>query len=440
MIEAMTEITYSGAKQYGNPALTRQRHFLFLQGPHGPFFRQLARKLKLAGAEVGRIGFTFGDRAFWRSLPYVAFSQSPENWETYLRKYIADHAVTDIVLYGDSRTIHQTARQVAADLGISAHCFEEGYLRPYWATYERGGTNGNSKIMDMSVNDMIEAITENPMDLPEIPVLWGAIWHHAYYGFLYHAFVALPIWKYRNYRPHRGISVIRELVLYIRRLAIMPLHGVQRRIRTRRLLRSGAVYHLVLLQLSHDASLRSHSDLKSVAEFIEFTIAEFAKGAPSHHLLAFKAHPFEDEREPLPRLVRKSAARHNVKARVRYIPGGKLGPLLDAANSVVTVNSTASQQALWRGLPVWSHGRSVFAKPEFVSHQPLAAFFADPHHPNREAYHDYRQFLLETSQIAGGFYTQRGRAQLLRRIVDLMLSDADPYDLMTTQRQNSADG
>ena len=117
-----------------------------------------------------------------------------------------------------------------------------------------------------------------------------------------------------------------------------------------------------------------------------------------------------------------------------------MGPLLDAAKSVVTVNSTASQQALWRGLPVWAHGRSVFAKPEFVSHQTLADFFADPHHPDREAYHDYRQFLLETSQIAGGFYTQRGRAQLLRRIVDLILSESDPYDLVTGQQQNSEHG
>lgn len=421
--------------------MSHPRHFLFLQGPHGPFFRQLANKLELAGAKVGRIGFTFGDRAFWRrSLPFTPFDQPLKAWESYLREYIVDHDVTDIVLYGDSRPLHSTARQIASELGITAHCFEEGYLRPYWVTYERGGTNGNSKIMTLSVPDMVKAVAENPMDLPEIPVLWGAIWHHAYYGFLYHAFVALPFWKYRNYNPHRGISVMRELLLYIRRLAIMPLHGVQRRFRTRRLLRSGAVFHLVLLQLSHDASLRSHSDLKSVAEFIELTISEFAKGAPAHHQLAFKAHPFEDEREPLPRLVRQISKQHKVHSRVRYIPGGKLGPLLDATKSVVTVNSTASQQALWRGLPVWAHGRSVFSKPEFVSDQPLEQFFADPHHPDRDAYHDYRQFLLETSQIAGGFYTQRGRAQLLRGIVDLMLANSDPYELVTGQRQIITDG
>ena len=33
------------------------RVFLFLQGPHGPFFHRLGRMLRLAGAEVWRVGF-----------------------------------------------------------------------------------------------------------------------------------------------------------------------------------------------------------------------------------------------------------------------------------------------------------------------------------------------------------------------------------------------
>jgi len=240
--------------------------------------------------------------------------------------------------------------------------------------------------------------------------------------------VGVPVPAYRNYRSHRGVGVLHELLLYIRRLAIMPYQGVQRRARTRRLLRSGAIYHLVLLQLSHDASLRSHSDFSSVGEFIDMVVAGFAAGAPRHHVLAFKAHPFEDYREPLPSLVRKAARRNGVSARVRYIPGGKLGPLLDGANSAVTVNSTAAQQALWRGLPVRAFGRSVFRKPEFVSTQPLAAFFAIPDMPDSDSYRVYRQFMLETSQIAGGFYTGSGRAELLRRVLDDVLSPQDPYD------------
>ncbi len=45
--------------------LTKQRKFLFLQGPHGPFFSQLVVKIAATGADVARIGFYLGDAAFW---------------------------------------------------------------------------------------------------------------------------------------------------------------------------------------------------------------------------------------------------------------------------------------------------------------------------------------------------------------------------------------
>jgi len=321
--------------------LTPQRKFLFLQGPHGPFFRQLGVKIAATGASVSRIGFNRGDAVFWmRNSGFKPFDGTSEEWPAFLENYLTREGITDIVLYGDSRPIHKTAREIAKARGITAHCFEEGYLRPYWATYERGGTNGHSVLMDLSMEDIRRAVDADSAGLPEVPVKWGSAWHHAFYGFLYHLFLSVPTRRFRNYRPHREISVLTELRHYIFKLAGMPLHGLQRRFRTRRLLVSGAIYHLVLLQLSHDASLRSHSDFKSVEEFIEKVIAEFAVGAPTHHKLVFKAHPFEDGREPLPSIVRKVAGTAGISARVLYIPGGKLGPLLDSANSTVTVNST----------------------------------------------------------------------------------------------------
>ena len=408
--------------------LTLHRKFLFLQGPHGPFFRQLGAKIAATGASVSRIGFNRGDAVFWmRNSWFKPFDGKPEEWSAFLEDYLTREGITDIVLYGDSRPIHKTARAIAKARGITAHCFEEGYLRPYWATYERGGTNGHSVLMDLSMDDIRRAVDAHPAELPEVPVQWGSAWHHAFYGFLYHLFLSVPTRRFRNYRPHREVSVLTELGYYINKLIGMPLHGLQRRIRTRRLLRSGAIYHLVLLQLSHDASLRAHSDFNSVEEFIEKVIAEFAVGAASHHKLVFKAHPFEDGREPLPSIVRKLAMQAEISARTLYIPGGKLGPLLDSANSTVTVNSTAAQQALWRNLPVYALGRSVFSKPELVSGKSLAEFFAEPDAPDAESYNYYRKFLSETSQIGGGYYTQRGRAELLRRLVDLMLSKDDPY-------------
>ncbi|MDA1287214.1 MAG: hypothetical protein O3A08_12500, partial [Proteobacteria bacterium] len=44
----------------------KDKVFLFLQGPHGPFFAQLAKVLEKAGAKTIKVGFNQGDCAFQR--------------------------------------------------------------------------------------------------------------------------------------------------------------------------------------------------------------------------------------------------------------------------------------------------------------------------------------------------------------------------------------
>ena len=146
----------------------------------------------------------------------------------------------------------------------------------------------------------------------------------------------------------------------------------------------------------------------------------------------FKAHPLEDGRVPVAREIRRLALQHGLKGRVHFVRGGKLAGLLNGARSAVTVNSTAGQQVLWRGLPLKVFGQAVYDKPEFVSAQPLPEFFAAPTRPDSRAYRDYRHYLLETSQVPGGFYASRGRRELLRQVVDMMLAAQDPYDALTS--------
>lgn len=66
-----------------------------------------------------------------------------------------------------------------------------------------------------------------------------------------------------------------------------------------------------------------------------------------------------------------------------------------------------------------------------MTDQTLDAFFKQPARPDNRAYKDYRRYLLETSQLPGGFYSARGRRQLLRHVVDMMLAPEDPYDALT---------
>lgn len=407
------------------------RCFLFLQGPHGPFFHQLGRMLRQAGADVWRVGFNAGDRAFWFSpKTYIPFTGRADDWTARFGELVTEKGVTDIVLYGDTRPIHAEAVAHARDMGLRIHVFEEGYMRPYWVTYERGGSNGHSRLMQTTVEEMRTALDLGELDTPVPPAHWGDMRQHVFYGALYHWFVMFRNGDYRNFRPHRSIPVTKEFTLYLRRLLLMPAQAADRMAATWRIRRGGFPYHLALLQLEHDASFQMHSPFGTMTEFLAAVIEGFVRGAPGHHHLVFKAHPLEDGRVPVRREIRRLAREHGISNRVHYVRGGKLARLLNEARSAVTVNSTAAQQVLWRGIPLKVFGDAVYAKPEFVSTQPLADFFGQPVRPDARAYRDYRRYLLETSQIAGGFYSSRGRRQLLRQVTDMMLSPEDPYDAL----------
>lgn len=411
---------------------TREKVFLFLQGPHGPFFARLAEMIAQSGAPVWRVGFNRGDEAFWPvKASYFPFTEPQPNWPDWLAALIAEKAVTDIVLYGDTRPVHTEAIAQARALGLRVHAFEEGYLRPYWITYERGGTNGNSRLMQMSVDEMRRNLSGRDTELPDAPARWGDMRQHVFYGMAYHFHVLMRNAPYRHFQPHRTIPVIEEFRLYLRRLALMPLTALERRLATWRVKRGSFPYHLVLLQLAHDTSFTDHSPFDTMSAFLELVISGFADGAPGHHHLVLKAHPLEDGRAPIRREIQRLSRTYGVQNRIHYVRGGKLAGLLDTARSAVTVNSTAAQQALWRGLPLKAFGEAVYNKPEFVSEQPLRDFFANPDRPDSLAYRDYRRFLLETSQISGGFYSARGRRRLLRQLVDIMLASDDPYDALT---------
>lgn len=409
----------------------QERRFLFLQGPHGPFFGQLGRMMRAAGAQVWRVGFNMGDQVFWRDhASFIPFTAPQDMWPDRFCGILDAHDITDIVLYGDTRPIHAKAIEIAKSRGLTIHVFEEGYLRPYWVTYEREGSNGNSHLMQTSLKQMQDALASAELDIPEAPAHWGDMRHHVFYGALYHWFVMFANRRYRNFKPHRALSVGQELKLYLLRLWLMPVIAADRIAATLRIKYGGFPYHLVLLQLEHDSSFQKHSPFNTMTEFLDVVMEGFSKGASPHHHLVFKAHPLEDGRVPQRKEIKRLAQKYGVAHRVHYVRGGKLAKLLDYARSAVTVNSTAAQQALWRGLPLKVFGAAVYDKPEFISTQPLEEFFSQPSRPDARAYRDYRHYLLETSQVTGGFYSSRGRRQLLRQVVDMMLAKHDPYQAL----------
>ncbi len=411
------------------------RHFLFLQGPHGPFSRHLAAALVARRASVRKVAFNAADEAEWRGAGPVNRFRGPMSiYRDWIAERFSEQGITDIVLYGDSRPAHADAIAIARATGTTTcHCFEEGYIRPAWITYERGSTNGATPLHEIPLAAMDQALRSMPAPVraPETDRQedgWGAHHAHLWHSGVYHARLLIPSRRYGRYRSLREIGLGREVANYAGRAAGLPLRRITQARTTRRLLESCRPYHLALLQLSFDSSLRAHSSFRGAAEFAAQCVVAFAAGAPVGEMLVFKSHPFDDGREHLGKSIAAVASDSGIPGRVLFLDGApSLAALIDGAKSVVTVNSTAAHHALWRGLPVAALGRAVYSRPELVSSQPLVEFFADPQPPLRDTYLMFRRFLLETSQFRGSFYDRSGVEGLCATLPDAMLAPNDPY-------------
>ena len=410
-----------------------QRVFLLLQGPHGPFFDRLGEQLRASGARVWRVGFNAGDAFFWKDKAhFIPHLDAPEVWPAHLDRIITEKGVTDLVLYGDVRPIHAAARDAAKARGLVLHVFEEGYLRPFWITYERGGSNGHSALMQIGTDMMLAALKGHQAEIVRPPATWGDMRQHKFYGALYHFLVLTANRRFAGFRSHRKISVMQEFRLHLRRVLFAPFQALARMAEADAIRRGGFPYVLVLMQLEHDSNFQAHSPYSTMSEFTDQCLTDFATHAPRHHHIVFKAHPLEDDRARIRDAIRATAQRLGIAERVHFVRGGKLAGLLAQARSALTVNSTAAQQALWLGLPVKAMGQAVYAKPGLVSEQPLAEFLRQPKRPDAKLYRIYRDYLLETSQLPGGFYAARSRAHVLRLLTDMMLDAQDPYDALAT--------
>ena len=426
-----------------NNDLQKKRMFLFLQGPHGPFFSQLACALESYGHATNQIGFNQGDKIFWANKrSFIPFTLPIHAWSGFLQREFREKQITDLVIYNDTRPFHKTAIQAAHARGINVHIFEEGYLRPYWITYERDGSNGNSKLMSLAQSAVVpDHLIRDPDPVPA-PCHWGDMREHIFYGAVYHWCILCANRQFPNFTSHREISIRKEFRLHLKQLVFTPARIVARFWANLTLKFGTFPYHLILMQLQHDSAFQNHSPFKTNASFLELTLRSFANNAPPHHHLVIKAHPLEDGRSEIAYHLRRLGTKFGINRRIHYLPGGKFAHILDPALSVVTVNSTAGQQALWRGIPVKTLGQAIYNHDKFISKQSLDAFFAHPKAPNLQAYKAFRNFLLQTSQIPGGFYSKAGRQQAIAQLAKKMFHPLDPYSAYLTDQplHKSPDG
>jgi capsular polysaccharide export protein len=403
-----------------NRAPAGKRQFLFLQGPPGPFFRQLAAALAERDCGVHRINLCGGDHYDW-PRGATNYHGRKKNWPLFLDRFLRARKITDMVLYGDCRPMHQVALRMARLRGVHIHVYEEGYIRPDWMTLERDGVNGHSP-MERDPQAILEAARDLP-PVPQLPSITASFARRARDSYWHYAHVKLRGWMFPFFRSHRQGSIFVEWAGWGWRLAT----GWLRRKRADEALAAiaGRDYFLFPLQLTGDYQIRYHSPFGSMEVALEYVMESFARMAPPEAVLLIKEHPLDSSFIDWRGLERRAAQRFGIVGRVFHIDGGDLETLCAGAQGMVCVNSTSATLALEEGTPVAVLGDAIYDIPGITHQGELDDFWGRPQPPDRKLYAAFKRLLHARCLVRGGLASESATGILVRNSVARLLEDPE---------------
>ncbi|MBN1958312.1 MAG: capsular biosynthesis protein [Desulfuromonadales bacterium] len=395
-----------------------QKSYLFLQGPHGPFFKELATELENQGAKVLRVNFNGGDWIDWHGKKFLNFTGTQQQWFRYVSRLYRRHQITDLVVYGDCRSLHEIAIRQAGATDIRVHVFEEGYIRPNWITLEQNGVNGHSALLNdkQRLTSLLDSMVPHEESVDTVKVGPSTRWI-LWYCLRYYLFKSVLAASFRHYIRHRPYRPHQELLLWLGNLIHMPLLYTRSKRRRKRLRLSGQPFYLVCLQLDSDAQLKVHSPYLSMANIINEVLRSFAEHAPKNSLLVFKKHPFDPGAIPYETLIRLEAYSLGIRERILFIHSGSLPELIQWSQGVVLMNSTVGTSALHHGKPTVVHGKAIYDLPGLTWQKGLTSFWKEASAPDMDLYRRFRALLFKETLVHGGFYTSHGRRFAIKGIL-----------------------
>lgn len=401
--------------------------FAFLQGVRSPFFSRLGLRLARDGARVHKVNFTGGDDAFWpRSLPSVSYRDLPDGLESFYEDYFSSNEITDVVLFGDSRRIHRTAIEVCQRNNLHVHVFEEGYFRPYWFTLERDGVNVNSRLPREP-----EWYRQAGKLVPRYgngQTFKSSFYARAWHDVVYSAHGLRDRWAYPGYCSHATHSAWLEYAGYVRRALKLQRRQRKDAQQISHLVQQDKRFYLLALQLNSDSQIQQHSDFKHMDDLINRVLPSFAMHAPSDAQLVVKNHPLDPGIDDHELTVLNLAWRLGIQDRVIFLESGHLPTLLSHAAGVVVVNSTVGGSALVHARPTIALGNALYDMAGLTFQRGLDAFWKEGEPPDMGLFNRFRNVVIHTTQINGGFYTKPGIQMAVQNAVGRLLSDTSPLE------------
>lgn len=389
-----------------------------LQGPVGPFFWLLARHLRRQGTQVWKINVNAGDAVYFPGPNARAWRGRPDDWPDYLRGVLHELEIDAIALFGDSRAYHQAAIALARDADIPVFVFEEGYIRPDYVTVELNGVNGNSGLM--LPRDRPSATSAAAPQVPATDPGRAVPVGNTFPALVLHCmvyWVAMDLGRpfYLHYRHHkpRSLAEIRPWLLS----AFRKIRHVRRDYAAvASLLRHGAPYFVVPLQVHRDSQIMRDSGFLSVGHFIVAVMESFAAHASVDHFLVLKQHPMDRGHTDYTALVRHTAARLGCVDRVLYVRDAHLPTLLKKARGTLTVNSTVGVSSLLHGTPVKALGRAIYDRPGLTAQCSMREFWTAAKDVDRRRVRDFMRQWIEACQANGSFYTRWSTTGLAEQV------------------------
>ncbi len=406
--------------------MTQIRTFLFLQGVCSPFFSRLADQLKRDGHQVYKINFNAGDWLYWsHSATFNYQGLANTEHQTELRDFLDNTyqrlGITDQILFGDRRPVHRVAVSHGESCNVRTHVYEEGYFRPYWVTLEREGVNGHSLLPRDP--DWFWEVGAQLIDTTPVDAFQTHFNCRAFHDVAYHLAGLLNPILFSNYQTHAPVIAPIEYIGYMRRLPLLRFCKTKDQAVIDHLIGSTTPYYFLPLQLGSDAQIRDHSRFDDMVSVIEFVMESFARYAPSASHLLIKNHPLDMWLVNYRKVIHQLSVRFDLLGRVDYIETGYIEPILQNAQGTVTVNSTVGAVSLGFNCPTIALSDPIYNLPQLTFQGSLDAFWCEGSVPNQELFRRFRNTLLHTTQVNGGFYCAKGIELAVKNSLQALTSE-----------------
>lgn len=390
-----------------------RRAFLFLQGPPGPMMHQLAVAMRDQGMKVERINICAGDSVDWPE-PATNFRGRFRDWPVFFDNFLREHQITDILLFGDCRPYHVSARGVAALRGVRTYVLEEGYLRPHWMTLELDGVNGHSRLA-RNKDWLIDQASGLPPE-PFLPPITAEFRRRVRDTARHYIAVHAGRLAYPFYSTHRKGSALMEAAGWGWKYLVGGLRRRQAEETVQGL--EGKPFFLFPLQLSGDYQIRSHSPFPDMRAAARYVMESFARHAAEEAHLLIKAHPFDTSLFNWRSYIDRHGRRLGIRERVHFIDGGNLEQLAADTTGMVCVNSTSATLALAAGSPVCTLGEAIYKVPGLTFSRHLDEFWTDPIPPEPGLYGAFRRVLVDRCLVRGGIASESAVQTLIKSMLE----------------------